>query len=43
VRYCIDDIVIPSETMPCFLDRMRRRLADDIAAEQNHTAKGAAA
>ena len=34
VRFCIDDIVIPSETMPCFLDRMRKRLADDIAAEQ---------
>jgi len=38
IRYRIDDIIVPSATQPCFLDRMRQRLVDDIAAEQNRAA-----
>jgi hypothetical protein len=43
IRYRIDECIIPSETQPDFLTRMRQRLADDIAAEQDRTSKGASA
>jgi transposase-like protein len=46
IRYCIDDIVIPSETMPCFLDRMRADLARFIestaASEEQSSVKSKA-
>lgn len=34
LRYVIDEILIPSPTQPSFLERMKQRLLDDIAAEQ---------
>ena len=41
LRFCIDDVLVPTETFPPFIERMRKRLLDDIEAEQNHAAKGA--
>ena len=39
LRFCIDEVLIPSETMPCFLERMRADLAKFIQATSATTEK----
>lgn len=41
IRYRIDDIIIPSDTQPDFLSRMKMRLEADIAAEQKRAGTAA--
>ena len=39
LRFCIDEVLIPSETMPCFLERMRSDLAKFVEATSATTEK----